>query len=128
MGTVAAGQPFSFNYNTTDHNTGLFVRADIIDVTTSPTLLTRVVMTEFSNGIYVGTYTGIAGKAYVINKLVYTDGTYATVDSSRSPDSDDIQVISFSPSLTVQEVNGSILDMELTTNYFDLEIVTEEVV
>lgn len=86
MQTVQPGIRFGFNYPTYDQNNSLFVKANIYDVTTgTPVLLRTVNMLNISNGCYSGTTIALSGKTVLIIALVYTDGTYTTIDTTRSP-------------------------------------------
>lgn len=81
--------PFAFDYPTFDQMSGLFVRASIYEVTTgSPVLVTTVPMSEVQDGFYVGNFSGLSGKSYLVISLVYTDGTFSTIDINRPPNAD----------------------------------------
>lgn len=77
---------FTFNYPAFDQVTNLSVQARIYDVTTgAPSLVSSVVLSNLLSGFYSGTFQGQSGKAYLVITNVYTDGTFTTVDPSRSP-------------------------------------------
>lgn len=89
---VQSGTPFGFDYTAFDGDNALFIAGNVYDISTgSPVFLSQVPMVNSINGTYSGLYTGIAGKVYLIETSVYTDGTYTTIDTSRSPGSDTYQ-------------------------------------
>lgn len=78
--------PFSIDYAAYGLESGLFVQASVYDVSSgTPVFDSVVVLTEIQEGLYVGTFTGVATKSYITISLVYTDGTYATIDTSKAP-------------------------------------------
>lgn len=87
MHTIGAGA-FNINYPSYDLNTGLFVRASVYDVSGAPSLLGTVNLSHVASGVYSGSYTASAGVVYLVISLVYTDGTYSTVDTTRAPEVD----------------------------------------
>jgi hypothetical protein len=95
MSLIQAGLEFSFDYTAFDQDASLFVAAKVYDVTSSPSLVATVPMSHVANGSYVGKFTGTDMHNYVIVKSVYTDGTYTTTDSDRSPGSESFQCILF---------------------------------
>lgn len=114
MQIVKSGIPFTFSYPTYDENAGLFVQAGIYDVTTgTPVLVTLVRMTNFTFGVYSGNYTGVLGKTYLVIALVYTDGTYAVVDTTRAPASECYQTVSASS--TFFAFNYATYDQDVST-------------
>lgn len=77
--------------------TGLFVQASIYDLTTgTPVFVGTVNLMEITPGTYVGTMIGAAAKAYLVVKRVFTDNTYAVVDSNFSPSSEAFQAVDLS--------------------------------
>lgn len=86
MEIVAAAQLFSFNYTAYDQPSNLFISFSIYDVSSgSAVFLTRVNGVYAAFGSYMGGYTAQLGKTYLVIGVVYTDGTYTTPDTSRSP-------------------------------------------
>ncbi len=76
---------FCFNYVAYDQNTGLYVAADIYDVTSgTPSFLETVPMSNVINGCYSGNYSGVAGKTYLVISTAFTDNTYTTPATFRS--------------------------------------------
>lgn len=72
----------------------LFVRANIYDLSGgSPALEDTVDLALIDNGVYQGKYQFTAGKPYLVQKLVYTDGTYTSVDQNFAQDNDDFQCV-----------------------------------
>lgn len=97
MKLVQASMPFTFNYTAYDLNAGLFIGFRVYDVSSgTPVLLTTVHGALANFGAYVGNYTPLANKTYMIIGLVFTDGTYATVDGTRAPSLAFYQTISAS--------------------------------
>lgn len=91
----------------------LFVAMKVRDVTAGypGTLVgSAVPMVEFDTGSYGASFTGTAGKNYVLSKAVYTDGTYATRDPNYSPGSDSVQVIPQSTAPTVDQITSAVLN------------------
>lgn len=83
---------FAFNYGTYDQNPLLSIAGNIYDGALA--FIAQVPMLHVFAGVYLGTYSGLALETYDVVKLVYTDGTYAVIDTSRSPGSDTIQLFS----------------------------------
>lgn len=95
MQLINPGLPFSFIYPSYDENEFLFVQASIYDVTTgTDVFLDTVNMVDAANGVYSGNYTGLTGQTYLVVMSCYTDGTYSTVDTSRSPAAECYQSVS----------------------------------
>lgn len=98
---------------TTWNDTGLFARADLYDNTTgTPVLLTTIPMTEFLTGTYQASFIPVAGKDYAVVKRVFTDGTYATVDTNYSGTSESFQCIDFAMAgagVVATPVSGSVV-------------------
>lgn len=89
MELVNPGSAFTFTYPTFDQNAGLFISANVYDVSNgTPSLLTTVPMLVTALGVYSGTYTAVSGKTYLVISAVYTDDTYTTLDTSRPPEAD----------------------------------------
>lgn len=83
---VSPNQEFSFTYQAYDQVSSLFVKFTLYDVSSGvPVLLTTVTATYASLGAYIGGYTAISGKTYLVIGLVYTDNTYTSIDTNRSP-------------------------------------------
>jgi hypothetical protein len=81
-------------YTDPTFQSSLFVRANIYDTSGgSPSLASTVNLALIDNGTYWGKYTFTAGKTYLVQKLVYTDGTYTTVDQTFAQDNDDVQCV-----------------------------------
>ena len=80
-------------YTDATYQTLLFVRANIYDVSGAPALEGTVNLALVDNGVYTGTYLFTAGKPYLVQKLVYTDNTYTTVDQTFGQDNDDVQCV-----------------------------------
>lgn len=86
--------PAPLKYTDPTFQTLLFVRANIYDTSGgSPSLAGTVNLALIDNGTYYGKFTFTAGKTYLVQKLVYTDGTYTTVDQTFAQDNDDVQCI-----------------------------------
>jgi hypothetical protein len=100
-------------YTDPTFQSSLFVRARIYDTSgVSPVLENTVNLSQINNGTYWGKYTYTAGKTYLVQKLVFTDGTYTTVDQTYAQDNDDVQCIDLK------------LASQLTQAHFDTVIGT----
>jgi hypothetical protein len=109
MIVIQADQNFSFNYTTYDQNDSLFVGFNVYDVTTgTPVFLQLIEATYAGFGSYVGSYLSEPGKTYVVIGVVYTNGSFNVVDTTRSPSSDVYQVFS-----------GAILDLGFVYSTYD---------
>lgn len=108
---VYGGQPASFNYVAFDGMSGMFVAGTIYDVTTgSPVLVDALVdMTDLGNGYYVGQFTPLANHSYLVITVVYTDDTYSTPSTNRSPGSDNYDA--FATSTALLNFNYAAYDM-----------------
>lgn len=84
-----------------------FVAMKVFDVSAGypGTLVSTHPMVEYNDAAYGANFTGIAGKAYVVTKAVYTDGTYTVRDQNYASGSDSFQVMSASMSApSVEEI------------------------
>jgi hypothetical protein len=95
MDLVAPNQPFCFNYEDFGQDESLFVRAAVYDVTSGVAVFVQyVVMASIGVGLYSGNLTaGAAGTTYLVISVIFTDGTYATPDPNRAPNSRVFQAI-----------------------------------
>lgn len=130
MNLVQSGQSFSFNYTTYDENPSLFIAFSIYNVTTgTPIFVSKINAQYAALGAYVATLIPAAGQTYLIIGLVYTDGTYATVDSTRSPTAQVFQSIQVGvpffgfayasyDQLTNLNLQGSVYDLTLGSPVF----------
>lgn len=105
----------------------LFVRANIYDITSgSPILENTVNLSLINNGCYQGKYQFTAGKIYFIQKLVYTDGTYTTVDQTFAQDNDEAQCINLSGSInSIIASNGTLILADQAETLIQVEILEE---
>lgn len=119
--------PFAFNYTAYDMATGLFVRAAVYDLTTgTPVFVQNVVMAEAALGSYNGLFTGLPGRVYAIISAVYTDGTYAVLDTNRAPATETVQSLSIIPTggnptanlITPDVLRGSLVDPPVLVGQF----------
>jgi hypothetical protein len=95
---------FCFNYAAYDLNPNLFVAGSVYNPTTG--FIEKVIMNHVANGVYYGAFTGVTqNNSYYVLSYVYTDDTYTTVDSSRTPGNDNYQGIIFN---TLDSVYGFI--------------------
>lgn len=121
---VKGGQSANFNYPTYDQATGLFVAGSIYDVTTgAPSLVgSPIAMTDESNGVYVGSFTPVAGKSYLVISAVYLDSGFTEVDTSRAPEAD--QYDAFTTDTSLLNFNYGAYDQDdsltLSANVFNL--------
>jgi len=105
MQLVPSGIPLAFEvtYDAADLDVGLKVY-DVSGV--SPVLVDTSAMDHVDGGTYLGFFTPAANKTYLIRKSVYTDGSFATMDSDYSPGSETIVV--YDESTTVNITPGDI--------------------
>lgn len=81
-------------YGTYDYNAGLFIQTSIYDASgVTPTFIQNTPMVLVALGVYLAMYIATADKAYNFISAVYTDGTYATVDTNWSPVSEDMDCV-----------------------------------
>lgn len=91
---VQAGK--SISLEVTYDSAVLFVAAKIFDDSgVSPVLVATLAMDSFFGNSYRAKFTPVAGKTYVANKAVYTDGTFVTMDNNYSQGSDSFQAVDF---------------------------------
>jgi len=113
---VLAGTSLAFEYTAYDGTATLSVAMKIYDVTTgSPSFVNTIAMTHMINGTYVGYFTPLAGKIYAINKMVYTDGTFATPSSLYSPGSETIQASTEQTQITAIQGTLTTMSGQLTS-------------
>lgn len=91
---VDSNSAASLQYVDPTYQTSLFIRANIYDLSGgSPVLDSTVNLLQINNGVYAGKHTFTAGKPYLVQKLVYTDGTYTVVDQTYAQSTDDVQCV-----------------------------------
>lgn len=87
---IAQVPSIALNFEATFDSSGLFAAVSVYDdasgLVSGPTAMTNVVGATYNGG----NFTPTTGHQYLIFKAVYTDGTYATLDSSRLPLSEKI--------------------------------------
>lgn len=89
MQIVQANQNFGFNYTAYDQSPSLNVAFNVYDVTTGTAVfLQKIIATYAGFGSYTGVFAADPAKTYVVIGVVYTDNTYVTVDTTRSPSAD----------------------------------------
>lgn len=94
MQIIQSGVAAPLKYTDPTYQSLLFIRANIYDTSgVSPSLEGTVNLALIDNGTYWGKYTFTAGKTYLVQKLVYTDGTYTTVDQDYAQDNDNLQCL-----------------------------------
>lgn len=83
---VQPGENFGFNYTAYDQSPSLFVAFSIYDASGgTPIFLEKVNGTYAGFGAYAANYLAQPGIKYLVIGLVYTSGSYATVDTTRAP-------------------------------------------
>ena len=96
---IPSGKPNCFEYSVFSGSGSNYVAIKIYDLSSgTASLVTTVGMTHVFNGTYWAAYTfpnSSAGKNFLIQKSVYTDGTFATVDSSYAPGSEIVEIDGF---------------------------------
>lgn len=86
-----------FNYATYDQNAGLFIAGNIQGGDQIP-------MDLVDFGVYFGAADGAPGTSYTVATVVYTDNTYLTPASERSPGADSIVILNASGGGSVSNV------------------------
>ena len=89
---------FAYNYATYDQNDGLFLAGNVYDVTSGSTFVEQQAMTLVDYGTYFGSFTPTVNHSYVVEKSVYTNGSYTTTDPNRAPGLDSFQSFDISGS------------------------------
>lgn len=83
-----------FTYPTYDLNPNLNLQGSIYNLSSgSPVFLQNTPMVEVALGVYFGSFQGMIANSYQAIGIVYTDNTFATVDPSRAPSSDNLNAI-----------------------------------
>ena len=84
---VNGGQLTSVNYLAFDQVSTLKVAASIYDITTNtPTLIgSPSALTYQTAGMYIGSFTPVAGHYYLVITAVYLDAGFTTLDPQRAP-------------------------------------------
>lgn len=96
---VADGLYFlGFAYAAYDYDPDMDVAGNVYDVTSGSTFISRIAMVEADFGVYFGTFETTVDHAYIVEKSVYTDNTYTTVDTDRAPSLDSFQSFDISGS------------------------------
>lgn len=113
-----ANVPFPIGYANLNQLTGLFLRAQILNITSgSPVAVGTVNLVEdvVNSGCYSANFAGGAdGDLYSVVILAYTDGTYAVVDTEMPPVKSEVQFVDFAASSA--EANKQDLLMVLDTD------------
>lgn len=80
-------------YEATFDLPGLFAAMTVYDLTVNPAVIVAgpAAMENTTGATYVGKFTAQPGKAYLIYKAIYTDGTFVTLDPNYSQSSETIQ-------------------------------------
>lgn len=90
MQTILGAVSAAFDYAAFDQATGLFVAGNVYDVSTgTPSFVQRVAASLLGLGVYAGKFVPDAGKTYLVISPAYTDGTFATIDTTRSAVADE---------------------------------------
>ena len=85
-----SGVALPFEYTSYDGQPGKFIGMTVFDVTSGVPVQVNPVpipMPHAFQGTYIGYFTPDPSKSYVVHKMVYTDGTFATVNNNYSPGS-----------------------------------------
>lgn len=108
-----AGVSYGWNYTTADQQSGLFLAGSIYNITSgTPVFVTKINMTEIaSTGSYIGVFTPVAGLAYSILSLVYTDSGRTIVDTNRAPANETFQAVDLSSASAVPLLGGTSMDL-----------------
>jgi hypothetical protein len=93
--------PSPIQYVDPTYQPSLFVAANIYDMSgVVPILVTRLALELIDNGVYWGKHSFIAGKTYLIQKLVYTDSLYDTVDQAYAQGIDEVQCVDYAAKIS----------------------------
>lgn len=96
MTPVLAGVSLFVDYTTYDAQTGLSVGLSWRDLTANTAETSPVLMVEKSQGVYTHATTPLLDThQYLVVRRVYTDGTLATIDTTRSPETDVVYATNF---------------------------------
>lgn len=91
-GNPVGSTALDFNFGAFDRTPTLLVAGNLYDVSSGVGVFVRqVAMTHVALGVYFGTTTGIDGKTYSLNKLVYSDEELTTPDLAWAPGADGFQ-------------------------------------
>lgn len=94
----------AFTYGTYDQAEGLAIRAAVYDFSTgSPVFVQNIVLTLVSLGVYLGIFNGSVQHTYAIESVVYTSGSFLTVDLNRLPSCDNFTAFQY-PDVIVENV------------------------
>lgn len=77
-----------FEYTAFDMEPGLFMAMTVWDVSGVPAIVAFTTMPHIADGTYLGFFTATEGRAYLVQKAAYTDGSYLVLDTNRSPGSE----------------------------------------
>ncbi len=110
-----------FAFATYDSNPGLYLSANLYDVSlNTAVLITAVTMAHVAHGVYFGSYVPTAGKTYLVDQAVYTNNTYTTLDPERSPNANSFQgsvfgnTIQIGSAILVGQADEAILEGQST--------------
>lgn len=91
-------------YAAFDLATGLSMQASVYDMSTgSPVFVQTASMAHVYAGVYFGSFTGTLNKTYQIAGVVYTDGSYSTVNFTYAPSCDEFDCITLNPTYILNE-------------------------
>ncbi len=113
-----------FEYSAYDQASGLSVAAKIYDITSgAPVLVSTVTMVHVVNGSYKGQYSLTVGKIYLLNRMVYTDGTFATPSTNYAPASQIVQ-----PTEGDEQIEEILVTVDDVENIIEVEVAEEEII
>lgn len=96
---IPSGKPIWFEYSAYDGVSTLSLAMKVYDLTTTPaTLLATLAFTNIYGGTYAISYVfpaSYSGKNLLLIKSVYTDGTFATLNTLYSPGSECVEIDGF---------------------------------
>lgn len=127
---VRAGIPYSLEYATFDQESGLYIGAEIRDITSGRpgVLIDTIQLLDDGDGLYYALFTPSANKRYRIKKRQYQDLGLTTIDPSRAPDVEFLDVVSLLEQSDVEELMASNLEtliIEIETDPI-LEVTIED--
>lgn len=117
MNIAPAGIPIPFEYTAYDLVAGLSIAMKVFDVSAGypGTLVQTITMVHILNGTYGASFTPVAGKQYVVNKMVYTDGTFSAANTAYSPGSESFQASAFEADVTTIKATTDNLEIKKNT-------------
>lgn len=108
---LKAGALFPIGYAAYDQEIALFIRAHVFNITSGlPVVVGTTDLVHEGFGAYSGRFVGGGnGDLYSVVSVVYTDGTYATPEPTRSPGKNELQFVDLGASVAEAQSPGEFL-------------------